>query len=338
MVTNEALRFNLTYLENHPDPWVRYRTWLDLAGLPADDPRVTESRAEILRHPLIRGLLAELDSWPGVVLNSHKSAGQQYHKLAFLAEVGLTAEDGALAGVLGKIAEHLGPDRIPRLSASIPQHFGGDGQESWAWALCDAPLLLWTIRKMDPAGQIVTGTSSALGYLAGLVRANGWPCTVSKELGSFRGPGRKDDPCPYATLLMLKLLLDAHANPSGFPTDTPVAAGIGSLLGLWQASREQHPYQFYMGTDFRKLKAPFIWYDLLHVLDVLSRSAAATQDSRFADMLQLMNAKAGPDSLFTPESEWKAWNAWEFGQKKQPSAWLTFLVYRINRRVGRLSL
>jgi hypothetical protein len=117
-----------------------------------------------------------------------------------------------------------------------------------------------------------------------------------------------------------------------------VAAGINSLLGLWQDSRVLHPYQFYMGTDFRKLKARLIWYDLLHVLDVLSRSAAATQDARFTDMLQVMNEKAGPAGLFTPESEWKAWNAWEFGQKKQPSAWLTFLVYRINRRVSRLSL
>jgi hypothetical protein len=272
------------------------------------------------------------------VLNSHKSAGQQYHKLAFLAEIGLTAEDGNLTGVLGKIVAHLNQDGIPRLPINIPTHFGGDGQESYAWALCDAPLLLWTIRKIDPAGQIVTGTSAALDYLACLARANGWPCTVSKELGSFRGPGRKDDPCPYATLLMLKLLLDAPADPPGFPTDAPVAAGVGSLLDLWQASREQHPYQFYMGTDFRKLKAPLIWYDLLHVLDVLSRSAAATRDGRFADMLQVMNAKADPDGLFTPESEWKAWNAWEFGQKKKPSAWLTFLAYRINHRVGRLSL
>ena len=27
---------------------------------------------------------------------------------------------------------------------------------------------------------------------------------------------------------------------------------------------------FFMGTDFRKLKVPLVWYDLLHVLDVLS--------------------------------------------------------------------
>jgi hypothetical protein len=112
-----------------------------------------------------------------------------------------------------------------------------------------------------------------------------------------------------------------------------VAAGVECLLNLWHNSLELHPYQFYLGTDFRKLKAPLIWFDLLHVLDVLSQSSLAAQDPRLVSMLRLMNSKAGPDGLFTPESEWKAWNGWEFGQKKQPSAWLSFLAYRINRRI-----
>ena len=42
-------------------------------------------------------------------------------------------------------------------------------------------------------------------------------------------------------------------------------------MDLWQNSREKHPYQFYMGTDFRKVKAPLVWYDILHVADVLCR-------------------------------------------------------------------
>ena len=48
---------------------------------------------------------------------------------------------------------------------------------------------------------------AATHHLAGLVRGNGWPCAVSKELGNFRGPGRKDDPCPFANLAMLKALI-----------------------------------------------------------------------------------------------------------------------------------
>ena len=43
-------------------------------------------------------------------------------------------------------------------------------------------------------------------------------------------------------------------------------------------------------------------------------------------------AKAGADGRYTPESVWTAWKDWEFGQKKEPSPWLTLLVDRIERR------
>lgn len=317
---------NLTYLLSQADPWIRYRTLLDLAGRQADDPQVLAARAEMLAHPLIRNLLAELQAWPGIVLNSHKSAGQLYHKLAFLADLGLTGQDDALATVLNSIVAHLSDEGLPQLSTNVPVHFGGDGLDHWAWALCDTPLQLYALIRMGWGDQPEIRTG--LAYLLDLVRKNGWPCTVSKELGSFRGPGRKDDPCPYATLLMTQLLLQLPE----WRESPHCRTGVETLLGLWQDSWTAHPYMFFMGTDFRKLKAPFIWYDILHVADVLSQSAWALSDARFADMLAVINAKVGQDGLFTPESEWKAWNGWEFSQKKHPSAWMTFLVDRINRR------
>jgi len=84
-----------------------------------------------------------------------------------------------------------------------------------------------------------------------------------------------------------------------------------------------------MGTDFRKLKAPFVWYDILHVLDVLTQFSWLRNDSRLKEMSDIVKPKANNEGKYTPESEWKAWKEWEFGQKKQPSRWLTFLVLRI---------
>jgi hypothetical protein len=318
---------NLDYLRTCPDPWVRYRALLDLDDAAPEHPDVQKTRTEIVCHPLVRRLALELADWPGTVLNSHKSAGLLYHKLAFLAEIGLNAKDDEICLVVDKILNKLSPEGIPQLPANIPVHFGGTGETLWAWSLCDAPLQLWTLTKMGL--QDHAGLTRGRLFLTGLARPNGWPCKVSEVMGHFRGPGRKDDPCPYATLLMTKLLLQFPEEPGAAAGAT---TGAACLLDLWQRSLEEHPYMFYMGTDFRKLKAPMIWYDLLHVLDVLSLSGPAMRDPRFAGMLEVMNGKAGPDGLFTPESEWKAWNGWEFGQKKQPSAWLTFLACRINRR------
>ena len=89
---------------------------------------------------------------------------------------------------------------------------------------------------------------------------------------------------------------------------------------------------FYMGSDFRKLKAPFIWYDILHVLEVLTQFDWLKNDPRLKEMINLLAAKADAQGRFTPESIWKAWSGWDFGQKKEPSRWLTFLILRIMRR------
>jgi hypothetical protein len=112
-------------------------------------------------------------------------------------------------------------------------------------------------------------------------------------------------------------------------------AGAEAALSLWTRSRKEHPYMFFMGTDFRKLKAPLIWYDILHVLDVLTRFPWLRKDRRLLDMAAVVRAKSDSSGRFTPESVWQAWSCWEFGQKKEPSRWVTLVVWRA---LGRLSL
>ncbi|HSB65017.1 MAG TPA: hypothetical protein VLD65_00470, partial [Anaerolineales bacterium] len=224
--------------------------------------------------------------------------------------------------------QHQSPEGPFQLSANIPTHYGGSGEDTWAWALCDAPLIVYALAKFglhdDPR------VNKALQHLVGLARENGWPCAVSKELGKFRGPGRIQDPCPFATLAMLKALsvMDQwHDSPE-------CHAGAEALLNLWSESLTQHPYIFYMGNDFRKLKVPFIWYDLLHVLEVLTSFAWLKDDRRMHDMLEVMLGKMDGQGCFTNESVWSAWKEWEFGQKKEPSRWLTLVAWRIIHRMG----
>jgi len=113
-----------------------------------------------------------------------------------------------------------------------------------------------------------------------------------------------------------------------------VHVGTECLLDLWQNSRERHPYMFYMGTDFRKIKAPFIWYDILHVSDVLSQFNWLRKDSRMRELIDILMSKANDEGKFIPESIWMVWKGWDFAQKKQPSRWLTFLAIRIIKRIG----
>ena len=311
------------------EPWVAYRTRVDLLEGPETDPRVISARKAMLVDPKIQALLAELEDWPGAVLSSHKSASQPFHKLEFIADLGLSISDAPVRKIANKVMRHQskqGPFQIP---TNVPIHYGGSGRDEWAWALCDAPVLLSSLIQMglkeDPRVQ------TAIESLNGLVRENGWPCAVSPELGTFRGPGRKEDPCPYATLVMLKVL----AHVPQLRESASARVGVETLLSLWDESKEKHPYMFFMGTDFRKLKAPLFWYDILHILDVLSHFEWVGSDKRFRQMLKTVEAKTDSDGQYIPESVWTAWKDWDFGQKKIPSRGLTFFVQRILKRVDK---
>jgi len=298
-----------------------------MLGQSENEPEVAQARKEMISQQGIQVILQELKNWPGIVLSSHKSASQPFHKLSFIADLGLTKNDPDIKEIVQKVFEHKSDEGPFQLPTNIPKHFGGSGSNEWAWSLCDAPVIIYSLAKFGLGNE--EQVQKAVKYLVGLVRENGWPCAVSKELGKFRGPGRKDDPCPYATLVMLKMLSQFDE----LKNSKEVHVGAECLLGLWEKSLELHPYMFFMGTDFRKIKAPFVWYDILHVLDVLSQFSWLRSDARMAEMSDIVRSKADKEGKYTPESEWKAWQGWDFGQKKQPSRWLTFLVLRILKRI-----
>jgi hypothetical protein len=309
------------------EPYVEYGVRVDLLGQPQNAPEVVAAKTRMVTDLKIQQILQELQSWPGQVLNSHKSASQPFHKLSFIADLGFTKGDPQIDEIVHRIFEHQSEEGPFQLTANYPQHFGGTGEDTWAWALCDAPVTVYSLAKFGYGND--QRVQKAAKYLASLAFDNGWRCTVSKELGKFRGPGRKEDPCPYATLVMLKMLSQFDEWKSG----KEVHDGAECLLNLWQNSLTLHPYIFYMGTDFRKLKAPFIWYDILHVLDVLSGFSWLKGDVRLQNMADLVRSRADPEGKFTPQSEWQAWKSWDFGQKKQPSRWLTFLALRALKRL-----
>ena len=56
------------------------------------------------------------------------------------------------------------------------------------------------------------------------------------------------------------------------------------------------------------------------------------QSYKLGEMADIVKAKADDQGRFTPESIWMAWKGWGFGQKREPSQWLTFLILRIFKR------
>lgn len=306
--------------------WARYRTYVDLLGRREDDDVVTASRQAMLADSRVSALVTGLAGWPGQVLSNHKSAGHPIHRLSFLADLGLRLDDPGMDAIVHSVMDHQSTKGPFQVLLNISKSYGGTGEDMWAWALCDAPLLVYALAKFGLAGD--PKVQRAADHLAGLVRDNGWPCTG--DIGKFRGPGRKEDPCPFANLAMLKAL---SAMPDWRDSDA-ARRGVEAQLHLWETRRERHPYMFYMGTDFCKLKAPLVWYDILHVVNVVSEFPWARQDPRLQDMASIIAGKADAEGRFTSESVWQVWSDWEFGQKKQPSRMVTVLAKRALGRIG----
>ncbi len=317
----------ISWLLSEGAPWVRYRTLVDLLDRSQDDPEVIATRQAMLEHPAVQALIAEAATWPGYPLKRHNDAKHPLHKLAVLADFGLRAEDPGMDKAIAAVMAHQSSEGAFQTIVLVPKAFGGTDKEIWTWMLCDAPTLLYALLGFGLGDD--ERVQAAVEHLTNLVRENGWPCAASPDLGKFRGPGRKADPCPIVNVYALKAL-------SQVPEllDSPATrAGVEMLLWHWEHQAERKIYLFGIGTTFRKLKYPFIWYDILHVTDVLSRFPFARRDPRLREMVEVILSKQDDQGCFRPESVWMAWKRWEFGQKKAPSPWITLLALRVTKRI-----
>lgn len=306
--------------------WTKLYTLKNILKISADSEQYQKAVKELLKNINIKKIIDEFEQWDNTVVNSHKSAGQLYHKLVFFSDLGLTKNEKQIENICKKVFKNISDEGVFEVLMNIPKHFGGDGQNHFSWALCDAPLLVYALSKMGYKND--ERVIKARDFLLGLNKDFGFPCVVSQKLGKFRGPGKKSDPCPYASMIMLKMISEnEELNDSQIAKTT-----IDVLLNLWKNSENQHPYMFYMGKDFRKLKAPFIWYDIVNFADTLSKFEYARKTSTFKEIKEILIQKADKNGMYTPESEWKAWNEWDFGQKKTVSPFLTALVYNIIER------
>ena len=307
------------------DDWLKYAIRLNLGHESKDC--LVEIRNAALEDNRIKRCLSDIANFHGTLVTNHKNPDLPIQKLLFLLELGFDTEVPEIKAAIDAILQNRDEHGVYQSMTNVPKHFGGKGENVFGWCLCDAPLLLLALLKsgVDYREYIKQGVD----HLVSLYRDNGFPCAVSPELGKFRGPGKKDDCCPYATLIMADLL-------SYIPEykDSQVASSsVKTLLNLWENSLNQHPYMFYMGTDFRKLKAPSCWYDIVSVAGVLSKYEFARDDLRFLEMINHIKSKQDENGLFTPESIYLKLKDWDFGQKKVPSPYLTYLCYQIFERL-----
>jgi len=317
----------IDWLLSSDEPWTRYRTRLDLLEMEEREPAVVRDRELMMNHPRIIKLLEEASSWPGYALKRHSDAKQPLYALSTLADFGLRQDEPRLGPSLDAVLNHQSQEGPFQIRLRLYKQFGGLDGEYWTWMACDAPTIVYAL--MCFGLQDHPGVKDAFQYLIDAAEENGWRCSAAEELGSFKGPGKREDPCPIATTSALKAI---SLDPSCLDCEA-AHRGVEMLLQHWEDQEEVKYFLFGIGTDFRKLKYPYVWYNILHVAEAVSRFPFAREDARFQDMLQELTDQADPEGKYTAASMYRHWKEWSFADKKQPSPWLTFLVRRIQKRV-----
>ncbi|MEW6142554.1 MAG: hypothetical protein AB1597_05265 [Chloroflexota bacterium] len=302
----------LGWLLDGPD-WLKYAVELHLLdknpdpGLALKDPAIVSLRERLSNRQL--GLPALLEK---KIYYTH--AGNAYWYLYFLADIGLTARDLGIQAELEQLLARQSPsgDFITE-PGTMPNYY------------CISAILLSTIAwlgfKEYPAVRkylkVVLDTQRYDG---------GWHCEKSRSGGESYDP----ESCPMDNLNILMLVgqYDDLRNSDRFN------GAIDLLLYHWkQRDRKLRLDGFGVGSRYSALKYPAVDYGILRVLDAVSVFPHAIKRPVFSEMLDWVRKKA-IDGKYTPEAASGSFPGFDFDQMEQPSRWLTFLISRIEKRMG----
>ena len=239
---------------------------------------------------------------------SAETTGNAYWDLFFLADIGLAAGDLDINRDIEEILARQSPDGTYSLDSGMsPDYF------------CLSAIPLATFAGLGYRDDPRVGR-----YVQMLLNARcaggGWHCAE----------GRGNTGCPMANLNVLMLL----GQYPQYRDDPALAGAVNLLLKHWERRQEGWRKDgFGVGRRFQSLEYPAIKYGILRVIDVLSLFPMALRSPAFRDMLAFIQKKSSGGRYFA-ETVSNAYAGFDFGQTREPSRWLTFLITRAEKRLA----
>ena len=300
------------------DPWAELVARRDLLGEHPPDSLWDRISAD----PRIDALFAALDPWP-----PDRPSTRAYDpkdalwKLGVLGDLGLGRRDRRIDPLADRLFASMAPDGTFR-------HGGFDHTRTY------------DLRGYGCITHAVTGALARFGFaddprlgpaleqIRSTQRLDGgWHPNATLQPG---GPREREPSCPFGTLQVLRAAVGVG---DGLLDDVGARAGA-YLLDCWVRRDEPYrPVGFGMGSTFAKLSYPFATYGVLNVIDTLSAVPAIRADERLRGLVGAV-ATTGSAEGYRAATVSLAWAAFDFGQKKVPSPWITALVLRAVKRSG----
>lgn len=314
----------VAWLRSAGEPWVVYNTLVDLDGRSRDSADARGAYRAMAGHPQVKGLIRELDPWPPrEPLSRAYDPKDSIWKLNTLADFGMGRDDKGIASIAGRVLE-------AQAESGGFLHGGFDHTTSWHTRpyICISHVMTYALARFGYLDD--ARVQAAYTHIERWQRLDGgW----HPNERCLPGGDREGEPsCPFGTVNVLRAVV-AHPGRRTGPVAKRAAA---FLLGCWERRDEPYrPVKFGIGSTWNRLQYPFVQYQMLKTMDALSLVPSACRDARFGQMLDAVEGKRTPEGRWVPEGVNKPFAEFDFGQKKQPSAWVTFLAMRILKRAGR---
>ncbi|MBI5531114.1 MAG: hypothetical protein HY898_00260 [Deltaproteobacteria bacterium] len=326
----------LSILPKDPRPWLlssdepsaRFVTMTAVLGMSEDDADVRNARKAVVADPAVRALVDRLPGWEsGFTFSGHNSPGFPPNLLRLLHGLGVRPGDfTAIERLLDRMALHQADDgRYLTPGGATGKK---DGAATWASLPCDhfaiLEVLLLFGRRAAPGIQ--RGLARVRDTLDDTTQGIAWRC-IPDPVARWRGPGRKNDACLQVTVEALRLfsLVPGPDRPKR------IGEAARTLLRAWRCRAEEKPYMFGHGRRFVAGKWPPTWYDASAVLEAVApfpsvwkgKAASAEDRDSVAEIARGLASTVRPDGGVIPQSCYKGFESYSFGQKKLPSPWAT---------------
>lgn len=320
----EDLKANISWLLNQ-NPWTRYRTLLDLLDKDPNDAEVLQAKNEMLNHELINELALETQTWLPEISTRNNDPKLSYFKLRMLADFGLKHTDLNLPKTIDLAREHVIDDmfairgQIPERPKKGEKYIKPDPKaDIWHISPCNSPVITKALFTLGLNNEQVNLSINKLKN--SWTNEIGWFCHFFFVESQFK---KLQIGCPIAGLMALDIFSDIpELKESEYAKHAFAPIKFHKEFG-------KTLYYFGRSKKFWTLKYPFVWYNALYIADVLTRFEFLKKESLVIELVEWIKNQKDENGKYKPTSVFMNYKGWDFANKREPSAWITFLCYRV---------
>ncbi|NOQ22563.1 MAG: hypothetical protein GQ565_07940 [Candidatus Aegiribacteria sp.] len=310
------------------EPWTKLRTEIDILDTQISSLKIKNIKKEIINDSKIVHLIQETSDWLPVAPGRNNDPKLSYFKLRMLSDFGLSQKDKQINEIIRKTDTH----KINKLFAvrGTPPERPKKGEkfqkpdpfaDVWHVSPCNSPMITYSLLALGCNNSSVKNSVSEIADLWDTPQ--GWFCHYFFVNSQFK---KLNAGCPMAGLMALEVFSQIPELKESKQSKNAFAP----LEFHWKIKKSI--YYFGRSNKFWTLKYPFVWYNALYLADVLTRFDFLKGHTLVQEIVDWIENSQDEKGRFKPTSMFMPYKSWSFGNKKEPSPWITFLCCRILKR------